>query len=99
MSEKDVIDWEVNQLVKTRLFVDEKDVLRSALRALFQTQPGIKRQMIISAYTTGEISLGKAAELLGCSHEEMKDILRENGVSIHFGPETTENLLQDADNA
>lgn len=99
MTETDAIDWEVNQLVKARLFSDEKAVLRSALRALFQTQPEIKRKMIISAYTTGEISLGKAAELLGCSHEEMKDILRENGVLIYLGPESTEKLLQDADNA
>ncbi len=99
MREMDAIDWEVNQLVKARLFSDEKDVLRSALRALFQTQPEIKRKMIISAYTSGEISLGKAAELLGCSHEEIKDILRENGLLIHLGPESTEELLQDADNA
>ncbi len=99
MRETDAIDWEVNQLVKSKLFPDEKAVLRSALRALFQSKPEIKRQMIVSAYSNGEISLGKAAELLGCSHEEMKELLRESGVFIHLGPSTTEDLLQDADNA
>jgi predicted HTH domain antitoxin len=55
--------------------------------------------MTIRAYTAGETSVGKAAEMLGASHEEMKDILREEGAEIHLGPETIEELLQDAANA
>jgi predicted HTH domain antitoxin len=55
--------------------------------------------MAIRAYTAGEISLGKAAEMLGVSHEEMKDILREEGAEIHLGPRTTDELLRDAANA
>jgi predicted HTH domain antitoxin len=55
--------------------------------------------MAIHAYTAGEISLGKAAEMLGVSHVEMKEILREEGAQIHLGPETIEELLQDAANA
>ena len=37
--------------------------------------------MIVSAYTAGDISLGKAAELMGVSHEEVKDILVESGAA------------------
>jgi predicted HTH domain antitoxin len=99
MSEISTIDWEIEQLVKTRLFPDEQAVLRSAMRALFQSQPEIRQQMVVRAYTAGEISLGKAAELMGVSHEEMKDILRESGAQIHLGPQTVEELLQDATNA
>ena len=99
MNERNTIDWEVEQLVKARLFPDEQAVLRSALRALFQAQPELRRQMAIRAYTSGEISLGKAAELLGVSLEEMKDILSEAGAEIHLGPRTVEELLQDAANA
>ncbi|HAO23227.1 MAG TPA: hypothetical protein DCQ37_23935 [Desulfobacteraceae bacterium] len=32
---------------------------------------------LIHAYTAGEISLGKAAEIMGISSGEMKDILSE----------------------
>jgi predicted HTH domain antitoxin len=99
MNETNTIDWEVSQLVKTKLFPDAQAVLRTALRALFQSRPEIRRQMIIRAYTAGEISLGKAAELMGCSHEEMKDILQESDIEIHMGPRTVEELLRDADNA
>ncbi|MBC7249195.1 MAG: UPF0175 family protein [Anaerolineae bacterium] len=99
MSETSTIHWEIDQLVKARLFPDEQAVLRSALRALFQSRPDIRRQMVIRAYTAGEISLGKAAEMLGVSHEEMKEILSESGAAIHLGPRTVDELLQDAANA
>jgi len=99
MSETSTIHWEISQLVKTRLFPDEQAVLRSALRALFQSRPEIRQEMVIRAYTSGEISLGKAAEMMGVSHEEMKDILSESGAEIHLGPRTVEELLRDAANA
>jgi predicted HTH domain antitoxin len=99
MDKVSTVDWEIEQLVKARLFPDQQAVVRSALRALFQAQPGIRQQMIVSAYTAGDISLGKAAELMGVSHEELKDILVESGVEVHLGPQTAEELLQDAANA
>ena len=99
MSEMSTTRWEIDQLVKNRLFPDEESVLRSALRALYQSQPEIRRQMVIRTYTSGEISMGKAAEILGVSLEEMKDVLAENGAEIHLGPRTVDELLQDAANA
>jgi hypothetical protein len=87
----DSIDWEVDQLVKANLFSDEKAVLRSAMRALYRLRPEIRRQMIVRAY--------KAAEIMGCSHEEMKEILQELGVSVHLSPASADELLRDADNA
>jgi predicted HTH domain antitoxin len=99
MSDVNLIQWEIDQLVKTRLFPDEQAVLRSALRALFQAQPELRQQLVIRTYTTGEVSLGKAAELLGVSHEEMKEILVESGAEIHLGPRTVNELRQDSANA
>ena len=93
------IEWQIRQLVEARLFPDEDAVLRSALRALFHSQPEVKRQMVIRAYTAGEISLGKAAEMMGVSHEEMKEILTEGGAEIHLGPRTVDGVLRDAENA
>jgi predicted HTH domain antitoxin len=99
MNEISTIDWEIEQLVKPRLFPDEQAAVRSALRALFQAQPGIRLQMVVSAYTAGDISLGKAAELMAVSHEEMKEILVESGAEAHLGPRTVQEVLQDATNA
>ncbi|MGD2178934.1 MAG: UPF0175 family protein [Anaerolineae bacterium] len=61
-------EWEISQLVRTRLFPDEDAVFRSALRALFDAQPELRRKMVIRTYTAGEISIGKAAEMMGVSH-------------------------------
>jgi predicted HTH domain antitoxin len=55
--------------------------------------------MVIHAYVAGKISLGKAAQMMGVSLEEMKDILREDGAEIHLGPGTRDELLRDIGNA
>lgn len=99
MNTIDSIDWEINQLVKTQLFADKQAVLRSALRALFQTKPSLKQHMVIRAYTAGDISLGKAAMLMGVSHAEMQDIIIEQGAQIHLGPLNAQELIQDVEHA
>jgi len=99
VEDQSVVSWEIKQLVKSGLYPDERAALRSALRALFQLNPQTRLRMIVSAYEAGDISLGKAAEMLGVSQEEMKDILREEGAEIHLGPQTIEELVEDARNA
>ena len=96
MGETSMLQWQIDQLVKTKLFSDEQAVLRSALRALYASQPNLKRQLIVRAYVAGDISLGKAAEMLGISHEEAKEVIREDGAEIHLGPRTLDELTQDA---
>ena len=69
------------------------------MRALFGAKPDLKRKMVVTAYTDGDISLGKAAQIMGVSQEEMKEIIRETGDQIHLGPQTIEELQQDIENA
>jgi predicted HTH domain antitoxin len=99
MVAESAIAWQIEQLVKARLFPDENAVMRSALRALFEDRPELKRKMVVSAYEAGDISLGKAAQLMGVSSEEMKDIIRESGGLLHLGPKTVDELLEDIANA
>lgn len=91
--------WELQQLVKSGIFPDANTALRSALRALYQLHPQARTNMVLSSYQSGEISLSKAAAVLGVSSEEMKDIIREAGLQIHFGPQTVEELQEDIENA
>jgi predicted HTH domain antitoxin len=99
MADLKSVEWEIDQLVKARLFPDEQSVLRSAMRSLFEAKPELKRKMVVTAYTNGDISLGKAAQIMGVSREEMKDIIRETGGQIHLGPLTIDELKQDVANA
>lgn len=98
ISPTNTTEWEIQQLVKTNLFVDEQAVLRRALRVLFEQQPDMKRLMIVRSYVHGEISLGKAAQLMGLSHEAMKEVIIEMGEQVHLGPTTIDELLEDAQN-
>ncbi len=93
------IGWELQQLVKSGQYPDETAVLRSALRALYQLHPETKTRMVVTAYTSGEISLGRAASMLGVSPAEAEDILRESGAEIHLGPMTRDELAADIDHA
>jgi len=99
LEDESIASWELKQLVKSGLYRDERTALRSALRALFQLHPQTRLHMIINAYEVGDISLGKAAEMLGVSQEEMKDILREGGTKVPLGPQTVAELREDAQNA
>lgn len=99
MAEIKSIEWEVAQLVRARLFPDEQSVLRSAMRPLFEAKPELKRKMVVSAYGEGDISLGKAAQIMGVCQEEMKEIILESGGRIHLGPRSGEELKQDVANA
>jgi predicted HTH domain antitoxin len=55
--------------------------------------------MVAGSYIAGEIGLGKTAEMLGISPEEMKDVPREEGTQIYLDPRTVDELLRDATNA
>ena len=90
---------QIRQLVEAGLYPNEEAVLRSALRSLYMAHPELKLKVIARAYESGEISLGKAAELMGVSQEEMKEIFREEGLELHLGPQTVEELRRDAENA
>jgi predicted HTH domain antitoxin len=92
-------NWTLSQLAKSGLYRDEQAVLRGALRALFRAKPQVRLRMIVSAYQSGDVSLGKAAAMLGVSQEEMKDILRDAGVAIHLRPHTVDEVLEAARNA
>ncbi len=99
VKDRELNNWELQRLVKSGVYPNKQVALRSALRALFQANPQTKNKMVIDAYQSGEISLGKAAAMLGVSQEEMKDILREAGAEIYFGPLTRAELVEDARNA
>lgn len=99
IDEHNQASWELKQLVKSGQYADEQAALRGALRALFQASPQAKICMVTSAYQAGDISLGKATSMLGVSQEEVKDILRDEGIEIHLGPQTVDEVLEDASHA
>ena len=51
----------------------------------------------IGRYVLGDVSLGGSAELAGVSRWRMMDLLRENDVKLHLGPESIDEAQAEAE--
>ncbi|NBD35200.1 MAG: hypothetical protein GVY30_04275 [Chloroflexi bacterium] len=70
----------VNVLVDQGIFEDEESLKNTAYRSLLILHPELKLEIAFSLYKQEEISLGKAAEIVGISHEELKEIMASRGI-------------------
>jgi len=52
----------------------------------------------IGLYVLGEISLGKAAEQIGVTRWEMRDILEDNGIEPRLGPSDMDEAREEIEN-
>jgi predicted HTH domain antitoxin len=74
-------------------------LVREALDAVYKKQDKLeqRRQVALSAYKEGFISLGKLAEVLGFDPVSTRTYLREHGISIQS--QDLKDLAQDTENA
>ncbi|MEO2152342.1 MAG: UPF0175 family protein [Thermococcus sp.] len=68
--------WIVKEFEKVAELMPEK-----ALR-LIKKDPDLLKEIVISAYLDGIISLGKAAEVLGVTREELMEEFKKRGIPI-----------------
>lgn len=73
--------------VKAGIFENKSDAIRHVLREYFEANQNARTAAAVSLYEDGEITLGTAARLAGVNRFEMRDVLREEGVELRFGPE------------
>jgi predicted HTH domain antitoxin len=73
--------------VRAGIFENKSDAIRHVLRAYFEENQNARIAAAVSLYEDGEITLGTAARLADVNRFEMRDILREEGVELRFGPE------------
>jgi predicted HTH domain antitoxin len=81
---------EARDFVEARLYDNEDEVIRDALRHLLRARPEARIQLAVYRYQTEDLSLAKAADLAGVSWAQMRDILLEKGIAPKLGPETIE---------
>jgi predicted HTH domain antitoxin len=77
----------VEGAVKAGIFENKSDAIRHVLRAYFEENHNERVAAAVSLYEDGEITLGTAARLADVNRFEMRDLLREEGVELRFGPE------------
>lgn len=74
-------------------------LVRDALDVVYKKKDRLehRRQVAISAYSEGFISLGKLAEVLGLDPVSTRNYLKEKGIPIQ--PQNIQGLTQDIENA
>jgi len=77
----------IDGAVKAGIFENKSDAIRHVLREYFEQNQSARIAAAVSLYEDGEITLGTAARLAGLNRFEMRDILREEGIELRFGPE------------
>jgi predicted HTH domain antitoxin len=92
---KDNLMLKIQDLVNARLYQNDQAVIQDALRHLCRARPELRIQVAVYRYQTEEISLAKAASLAGVSWAQMKDILKEKGVSPRLGVSTLTEAMED----
>jgi len=71
---------EMSALVKAGFYASQSDVAKDALRCLFEHKPHLKISVAVELYKSGEISIGKAAEIAEMSTPDFKEELGDRGI-------------------
>jgi len=67
---------------RTARFSSKSDVVRDAIRLLFETKGHLKLSAVIDMYKDVKVTLSKAAELAGLDKISFKEILKDKEIKI-----------------
>ena len=73
--------------VRAGVFENKSGAMRHVLREYFEENQHARIAAAVSLYDNEEITLSTAARLADVNRFEMRDILREEGIELRFGPE------------
>lgn len=86
------IEMEMKALVRNGHYANLNEAIKDAFRTLLNVRPELKTSAVIELYKEGEISIGKAAEMVGVSTIEFKDILVSKGIRREVGSRSKKEL-------
>ncbi|NOR60820.1 MAG: hypothetical protein GQ469_09370 [Methanosarcinales archaeon] len=74
------MDRKIKALVRAGYYSSELEVIKNAMISLFRENTELKINAAIELYKEAEVSLGKAAEMVGVTTIEFKEILGKRGI-------------------
>ncbi|MDQ2072370.1 UPF0175 family protein [Haloarcula sp. H-GB4] len=83
--------------IKAGIFENKSDAVRHVLREYFDEHENARIAAAVSLYEDEAITLGTAARLAGMNRFEMRDVLREEGIELRFGPEDMDAARDEID--
>ena len=75
-------DQELSAIVRAGCFVSEKEALREAVQTLLAVRPQLRVEAAVRRYLDEEITLGRAAELVGVTRWRFQELLAQRGVRL-----------------
>lgn len=83
---------EIEALVRSGHYSSKSDVVKDALRYMLDKKKNLRLAASIELYKSGEISLGKAAEIADINLVEYKERLKDFGVTRVIEAETSKKM-------
>ena len=77
-------NWPLEQLIKLQR--SQPSLVQRALQHLLDEDEELRWSVVINAYLDEEISLARAASLLGLHPLELRERFVEKGIPLHLGP-------------
>ena len=87
-----IVEAEIEAVIRAGYYSSKSEVVKDALRLLFETRKELKIASAVEMYINGEISLGKAAEIAGVSVIEFKEMLASRGIYRELEAGSTEEM-------
>ncbi|MFO7992362.1 MAG: type II toxin-antitoxin system ParD family antitoxin [Thermoplasmata archaeon] len=78
----ELMNNEIDALVKTGEYSSKSDVIRDAFRTFLRKNHRKKLRIAIELYKEGKISLMRAAEIAEIDSESFKQELRDRGITV-----------------
>jgi len=90
---KGELESRLEKLLMAGVYKSKSEAVRDAIRHLLEEYD--EKELAVSLYRQGKVSISKAAEIAGVSFSKMKEMLAEAGVSPRLGVESAEELRED----
>ncbi len=77
-----IYEKEIKAVITAGYYSNKSEVVRDALRSLFESKAQLRMAAAVELYKEGEVTLSKGAELAGITTVEFKDVLKDRGIKI-----------------
>jgi predicted HTH domain antitoxin len=92
-----VQELELNALINAGVFQSKGEAVEEALRMLFVTRPQLRAEAAIHLFKSGEVTLGRAAEIAGLVRWEFEALLADRGIVRAIQVDSAVNLDRQAE--
>ncbi|MFP4001845.1 MAG: UPF0175 family protein [Thermoplasmata archaeon] len=87
---------EIGAIVEAGYYSNKSEVVRDAIRVLFENRSELRIASAVELYKKGEVTLSRGAEIAGMNMFEFKEILKDRGINIRSPGGSKEKLEEES---